>query len=382
MRVKTTPVIVEPPATRSVALNRIALDVVESGAAPAASCAAGFRDRAGWHFGVGAAGTLWPNSLRPVTPDTLFDLASLTKPIHAVAVATESILGALDWWAALQEFLPEVRGTWAATSSFESLLSHRAGLVPHVELYRRLQSGLAIDATIAMRMAANAKTKGARRSPEQTPALYSDLGYLLSGLAIERRFGIALDCWLALRLPRMADCFGSARQWLARDPGFRARCAATEVVPWRGGLLCAQVHDENAWALRGHGLCGHAGLFGTALGIARFGAAVLDALAGGSEIVPEQAATLTTGRRPSGTLCAGFDRKSEQGSSAGAIASSDAFGHLGFTGTSLWCDPRRAAVTVMLSNRVCPNRANGSLRPLRPRLHDSLFKWATSREAD
>jgi CubicO group peptidase (beta-lactamase class C family) len=283
----------------------------------------------------------------------------------------------LDWLAPLQSYLPELRGTWAASATLEQLLSHRSGLLPHRELYRRHRVGLATELTQLLRTAANAVGDEAPTPAEVTRAVYSDLGYLLLGAAIERRVGKSLDCWLAEMLPTMTETnLGSVRQWLSHDPSFRLRCAPTEIVPWRGGLVWGRVHDENAWTLSGHGLSGHAGLFGTAVGVVRFGAGVVDAAAGRPSCVSERATHVTTRRREGGSLCAGFDRKSEVGSTAGSSAGADAFGHLGFTGTSLWCDPSRSIVVALLTNRVCPTRDNVVLRAMRASLHDSLFRWA------
>jgi CubicO group peptidase (beta-lactamase class C family) len=137
------------------------------------------------------------------------------------------------------------------------------------------------------------------------------------------------------------------------------------------------VHDENAWALAGHGLAGQAGLFGVAESVARFGAAMLDALAGRrlDWLTPPEVLPLVR-RRPGGSLRAGFDGKSGTLSAAGELSSSEVFGHLGFTGTSLWCDPVAETVTVLLSNRVCPTRENQKIREIRPGVHDALFRYA------
>jgi CubicO group peptidase (beta-lactamase class C family) len=145
-------------------------------------------------------------------------------------------------------------------------------------------------------------------------------------------------------------------------------------VAWRGGEIVGAVHDENAWAFCGKEVAGHAGLFGTAEGVARFGAGVLDALAGRLPGWLTQAeADVLTRPRAQGTLRAGFDGRAAEGSAAGAAFGPRAFGHLGFTGTSLWCDPDADVVAVILTNRVNPTRDNIAIRRARPLLNDALF---------
>jgi len=149
----------------------------------------------------------------------------------------------------------------------------------------------------------------------------------------------------------------------------------TETVPFRGGEVRGVVHDENAWALSGHGLSGHAGLFGTATSVARFGAALLEALNGGSTWLDVTSLAPLLEERPGGSLRAGFDGKSADQSSAGSLVSSRSFGHLGFTGTSLWCDPEAERVLVLLTNRVCPTRNNLGIRAARPAVNDALYRF-------
>jgi CubicO group peptidase (beta-lactamase class C family) len=207
------------------------------------------------------------------------------------------------------------------------------------------------------------------------PPLYSDLGYALVGLALERVEALSLDQIVDREVcqPLGLD-IGSARLLRARNRDFAQRCAATETVAFRGGVVHGAVHDENAWALSGHALSGHAGLFGTAESVARFGAAMLDAFHERSDAWLSRSSVLELVReRPGGTLRAGFDGKSEAGSSAGSLAGTHSFGHLGFTGTSLWCDPDADRVLVLLSNRVCPTRNNARIRAARPAVHDALF---------
>jgi len=129
------------------------------------------------------------------------------------------------------------------------------------------------------------------------------------------------------------------------------------------------VHDENAWALTGEGGSGHAGVFATLDAVLTFGRAVLDGLEGLEWLVRE---------RPGGTLRAGFDGKSHppEASSAGERMGPRAFGHLGFTGTSLWIDPDARIVVALLTNRVCPTRDHLAIRAARPWAHDHLFDRA------
>jgi CubicO group peptidase (beta-lactamase class C family) len=363
------------------ALTAIAEElVVEDGVAPAAAVAVAYREGDAWHLESGAAGRLACSSHAPLTEDCLFDLASVTKPLVAAALVRSSQNGPLSLACPLGQLLPCVRSTPAERCSLEQLLSHRAGLKAHVPLYAPLASGRAFDRSAALREAAQAmrsECAGAAPGAEQPP-LYSDLGYVLAGAAAEHVSSEPLDALLLKHVVNPLNLrVGSARQCLREDPQFFARVVPTEVVPWRGGELAGVVHDDNAWALAGHGLSGQAGLFGTAAAIARFGAAVLDALAGRDERwLDRAAATFLCRARPGGTLRAGFDGKAILGSSAGERAGPLTFGHLGFTGTSFWCDPERDCVTVLLTNRVRFGAERERIRSARPRVHDALFTWA------
>ncbi len=137
------------------------------------------------------------------------------------------------------------------------------------------------------------------------------------------------------------------------------------------------VHDENAWALSGEGASGHAGLFGTALGVLRFGRAIVDALhRRASDFLTREQMDPLVRPRPPGTLRAGFDGKSEKGSLAGSAFGPSTIGHLGFTGTSFWCDVDAQIVGVVLTNRVHPTRDNQAHRRAWPRAYDRIAEWA------
>ncbi|MBM4364540.1 MAG: serine hydrolase, partial [Deltaproteobacteria bacterium] len=214
--------------------------------------------------------------------------------------------------------------------------------------------------------------------PGGFPPVYSDLGYLLVGALLERVAARPLDELVEDEVGRPLGLgFGSARRLAARDPRFSVTVAPTEEQAWRGGAIRGAVHDENAFALSGLGLAGHAGLFGRAADVLGLGVALLDGLAGRRDtwLRPETLWELVRPRR-GGTLRAGFDSPSAEGSSAGPAFGPDAFGHLGFTGTSLWCDPAAGVVVTLLTNRVHPTRENIAIRGVRPLIHGALHALA------
>ena len=366
--------------------------MVSRGAAPGASVAVVYRSGSGsgrgssvsrtsssacWAVSLGAAGTLAPWSLEPVNPDTPYDLASVTKPFTAVSLALALRTAGLPLDCPLGVLLPRARGTPVEHVPLELLLSHRAGLHAHLPLFEPLRTGHAVrsDSVLAGAVRGLRAPLPSPLPGEGVEPLYSDLGYLLAGAAGEGIAHAALDEVMQRTVIGPLElAIGSARQWLARDPTFMVRVAPTERVAWRGGVVRGVVHDENAWALAGHGVAGQAGLFGTAEGVARFGAAVLDALAERAAWADASVLEPLVRVRPGGSLRAGFDGKSPTSSAAGDLCGPRTFGHLGFTGTSLWCDPDAEVVVAVLTNRVCPTRDHLAIRAARPRIHDALFR--------
>lgn len=359
---------------RRPSLDEIARDhVVRPGVAAAAAVGAARRTPRGWEAAVGSAGA---GPAGPIEPSVPFDLASVTKPLVACVAARLARAGRVRLEEPVGRWLPEARGTPTEGVPLELLLAHRAGLEAHAPLFAPLVARAPFEVAAALRLAALGRRADC---PGDAPAdgfppLYSDLGYLVAGATLARATGEELDELVRQEVGEPLGLrLGSVRQ-LRADA---RRAPPTEVVGWRGGAVRACVHDENAWALAGHGLAGHAGAFGSVEDVLRFGVGLLEALAGERPewLRPEELARLVA-RRPGGTLRAGFDGVSPAGSSAGRRAGSETFGHLGFTGTSLWCDPEAGRVAVLLTNRVHPTRAHLAIREARPAVHDALFAWA------
>ena len=313
--------------------------------------------------------------------DAYFDLASVTKPMTSLAVAQAALhkktLGSL---------LPAARGTPTEGATLELLLAHRAGLEANLPLFAPLAAGGAVDVNEALTQASRARRHDCQGAllPEGFPPLYSDLGYVLVGEALARHVkakdaGEAIERAIVAPL-ELAEELGTARalEALGKRTRFAERVVATEVVPWRGGEVRGRVHDENAFALTGAGGSGHAGMFGTVGAVLRFGVAALDAIERGrGALGTDDDLDWMTRSRQGGTLRAGFDGKTEGGASmAGTRCGPRTFGHLGFTGTSLWIDPDAEAVVVLLTNRVHPTRESTAIRAARPLAHDVLFDLA------
>jgi CubicO group peptidase (beta-lactamase class C family) len=257
-------------------------------------------------------------------------------------------------------------------STLSQILSHRGGF--------SAWGGLYLDVPHALGSAAARRwivTEAARRRETEAPpgqAVYSDLGYIVGGAALARAVGKSLDRvvedLLTAPLGVSEDVFYAGPAQGARRQRLTHASAATERCAWRGRVLRGEVHDENCAALGG--VAGHAGLFGTARAVAAFGRAMLDAQSGRTSLMPTKLLQTALAPQPGGTHRFGFDTKSPGESLAGKRLSAESFGHWGFTGTSIWCDPARDLVIVLLTNRVHPSRANQKIRGFRPAFHDAI----------
>lgn len=347
-----------PPAVAELLRQAVA-----TGVFPGAVAAWG-RSQAPGHVAALGRLTYDPGAAPVVRPDTLYDLASLTKVVVTTTLAAQLVeRGLLDLQEPVAKRLPDFRATLGETVTAGHLLDHSGGLPPHLPLYLDTSGPAAYRARLA--------TVALEARPG-TRTAYSDLGFLVLGLVIEQAAGAGLE---QLARERVLAPLG-LRETLFRPPaGLRERVAPTEDCPWRGRRLQGEVHDENAWALGG--VAPHAGLFGSAPDLARFARCLLNGgeLDGARLLRPEtlEHFTCRTGRPAGSSRALGWDTPSGESSSAGSRLGPRAFGHTGFTGTSLWLDPEAGLYVILLSNRVHPTRATGleAIRAVRRRVADA-----------
>ncbi len=342
-----------------------------------AACVA-YRHRGSWVYTTAVAGALGVQAgraLGAVREHTPYDLASITKSFVAVAALRMCDEGALQLDAVATDVLLDLRTQGAPAVTLEQLLSHRSGLAAWGGLY--LDVAHEPGTTAARRWILSEASR--RLSESNEVMLYSDLGYMLAGEMVARADGAndgrALARTVRRRVTEPLDIHKRVRFAGALEAEERAELARTvaptERCAWRGRMVRGEVHDENCAALGG--VSGHAGLFGTAEGVAHFGTALLDSKAGRSDFLAQPTLEHALAERPGGSYRLGFDVKSGDAPAAGRRASSSTFGHLGFTGTSFWCDPERDVVVVLLTNRVHPSRANEKIRAFRPAFHDGVL---------
>ena len=209
----------------------------------------------------------------------------------------------------------------------------------------------------------------------RTKAIYSDLGFMLLGFVIEEQAKQSLAEYCQ---KRMYSQLGARPLFFVNDQGLTSSedtvssdVAPTEQDPWRGRLLQGEVHDENAFVL--DGVSGHAGLFGTAEAVGVITGAWLDGYWGRRDFLYQELVKAFVTRQGDSSWALGWDTPSHP-SSSGTHFSSSAFGHLGFTGTSIWIDPIHELEVILLTNRVHPTRDNNKIREFRPMIHDLVYE--------
>jgi CubicO group peptidase (beta-lactamase class C family) len=353
---------------RFEAIATILREGVEAHAFPAACIEFGRHDGARWNA---AFGGLTFDPYAPVaTPDTIFDLASLTKVIATATLAMRAIeanrIGLDD---RVNKWLTAWRGDDRREVTIRHLLSHSSGLTAYLPFYRDYTGRPEFERAIC--------ELPLEYAPDSR-SIYSDLGFILLAFILEDAAAAPAAA------PRtfdpstsFAEQFRRVSSFLTPDPltfnpprVWRPHCAPTEIDRWRGRLLAGEVHDENCWALGG--AAGHAGLFGTAADLAVLAQTLLN---GGEyhgvRVFSDSAVRLFTADAGGWR---GLGWQTCQGSgSCGLRLSARAYGHTGFTGTSLWIDWERELYVVLLTNRVHGGRDNTQIQQVRPRFHDAVL---------
>jgi CubicO group peptidase (beta-lactamase class C family) len=352
----------ESPAPVASALAdtvRIVLDAaVLDHAFPGAYVVVG--NHAGIVASYGAGHLDWDPSPRP-DAHTIWDLASLTKVVGMTSAMMQLVEhGRVSLDAPVQRYLPEWTGPHKRAVTVRELLTHTSGL-PAFRAYDRITTNA--DSIARLMMAEPLEALPGTRF------VYSDIGAYLAGKIVERVSGERLDRYLA------AHVFGplGMHDTMYNPPAsLRPRIAPTEVDPRRGGKLRGRVHDERAYYLGG--ISAHAGLFSSGYDLARFAEMYLNGgVLDGVRLFRPQTVIQFTTLQDSGVSNRALGWEKPNGTnSAGHLMSPAAFGHTGFTGTSIWIDPSRDLFIVLLTNRVDPTRANSKIGPVRVEVADAV----------
>jgi serine-type D-Ala-D-Ala carboxypeptidase len=340
-------------------VTQVVTRALSDSAFPGAYAVVGGRDRVYFSGGFGAID--WQPGSPVPDEHTLWDLASLTKVIGMTTAMMQFVgRGRAELDAPVVRYLPRFTGPGKEAVTVRHLLTHSSGLPPWRPLYKEAETP---EEAIAAVYATPLDTvPGARMA-------YSDLGAILLGQIVEQLSGWPLDQYLA------ANVFGPLGM---TETGFTPaqavwwRTAPTEFDPWRQRHVRAEVHDENAFRLGG--VSAHAGLFSSGHDLTIFAQMLLGGgERGGVRVV--RAETLREFARVQDSALShralGWETPSGTNSS-GHYLSRQAFGHTGFTGTSIWMDPSRDLFVILLTNRVNPTRQNTRIGGVRIALADAV----------
>lgn len=352
-------------------IKELVSGAIASGVFPGAAWA--FGDARGQWLGAAGRFTYEPTS-PPVTVSSWFDLASITKALYTTTLVMRALqrdLISLD--TPVQVWLPEFQGEGKEAVTIEHLLRHTSGLAAHKKFWLEAQS---YEEACAVLLKEPLELKPGERTE------YSCLGFLVLGLLLVQvarseqsraleggRLSVPL--FYNTRAINQIEEFFHVRgglRWSHEVP--KAESVPTEFDHHAHASVQGVVHDENARLFRG--AAGNAGLFGTIHGMAQVARAMalLDFYDEHATIFK----AFTAMPNDASARPMGWDRKQEVGSSAGTLFGPKSFGHLGFTGTSIWIDPDSQRYAVLLTNRVHPTRENEMIKEFRPEFHDQVVR--------
>src|SRR5258706_1465826 len=323
----------------------------------------------------------------PLRLETIYDVASLTKPMAttvAIMLLVREKKIRLD--DQLTRIIPMFGVLGKSLATFRHLLSHSSGLPAwkpfYEEIIKNEKSGRINF--VASRAAKSFVFEQIHREKSLaapgSQSLYSDLGFMILGEAVETLTGNTLDRFCQERIFKPMGLRSTGFVDLTQLRTHRLQpveemIAPTENCPWRKKILCGEVHDDNAYAMGG--VAGHAGLFSSARDIHSFLVRLDQCLHGKDNFLPQALVEefLTTVRTPSqSSFALGWDTPTPGQSASGSLLSPRSVGHLGFTGCSIWRDLGKNCHVVLLTNRIHPSRKNEKIKDFRPQIHDLIMK--------
>ena len=325
--------------------------------------------------------------MTPVSEDTVFDVASLTKVIVTTTLAMQLVdRGLLNIDRRLSHIFQTFGTHGKERMTVRHLLTHTSGYPATIPFYKQIARADSAERAGVM------NSRGAveevyneifRAKIEHLPGKatkYSDVGFILLGDAIETISSSTLDKLAPKNIfrPLRLQSIGYIDLSLVRRRGYEPvteMIAPTAKCPWRGKILCGEVHDDNAWAMGG--VAAHAGVFSNAYDVHAFAAELIACWHGRGELVGQETVRrfwTRDGTDPASTWALGWDTPSPERSSSGRWFQEGSVGHLGYTGCSLWIDPKRELDVVLLTNRIHSSTDNRAIQAFRPLIHDLIME--------
>jgi len=353
-----------PWAGRLADTLRLLLDAaVRDSAFPGASVVVGRHDGVVAEYGAGQLD--WAADAPPPDAHTLWDLASLTKVVALTSAMMQLVeQGRVELDAPVQRYLPAWTGPNKDRVTVRHLLTHSSGLPAWRPVYKEATDSAS---ALAIVYATPLDTLPGVRM------VYSDLGAILLGEVVRAITGERIDAYFARHVAGPLGMTETLYQPITRYASLITRIAPTEIDPWRQRHLRGDVHDENAAMLGG--ISAHAGLFSTARDLTRFARMYLNGgTLDGARIVGSETIRAFTTVQDSlfSNRALGWETPTGR-NSAGTLMRRPAFGHTGFTGTSIWIDPANDVFVLLLTNRVNPTRANTKIGSIRQRVADAVL---------
>ncbi len=322
-------------------------DAIASRAFPAASVAVLYRNELIGLRGFGRC-TYDPAALA-VTAATIFDLASVSKVVATTTMA------ALLWERGKLDLDATVPGREDLT--IRGLLTHNSGLPAYIKLFEKTR-----DRDELLRLAYATPLE----APPGSRTEYSDIGFIILGDVLEKLASEPINSFCEREVFQPLELRDTQ---FTPPPELKFKIAPTRDDRYfRHKLIQGEVNDENAAVMKG--VAGHAGVFSTAYDVAMFAECWLT---GGPPILKPDTVAEFTRQQAGSTRALGWDRPTPP-SSSGEYFSPASFGHLGYTGTSLWCDPEKQLAVVLLTNRVWPDASNQAIKQIRPHFHDAVVQ--------